>query len=62
MSKDRNILCEHYIRAHTCTKGRDAMVNGTCRNCIFYVKSKGSKPFRTNNKRKKIERVERREY
>lgn len=55
--KDRLIPCKFYICAHNCKKGKDAEVNTTCQHCPFYQKDKTRLPFKTNDKKKKLEKA-----
>lgn len=63
--KDRNIICEFYIRHGECKKGKNADIIKTCQHCSFYSKKIGAKPHRTDNRRQKMEKInkkERRDY
>ena len=59
--KDRNIICEHYIRHGECTKGKDADLYKVCQHCALYSKKVGAKPHRTDNRRRKLDKIQRKE-
>lgn len=61
MGRERNYICEFYVRAHECTKGRDAEVHGVCQTCPKYRKKAGAKPIRVDNRRTKLEKINRKE-
>lgn len=55
--KDRTIICEHYICHGECTKGKDADFSSTCQHCGLYRKKAGAAPARTDNRRKKMAKI-----
>ena len=59
--KDREIACQYYKYEGCCAKGREGTFRGACQTCDKYNPKRGSKPARTDNRRKKLERIERRE-
>ena len=59
--RDRNILCEHYVRAGVCDLGKECHIYKEMQKCSKYKKDKNKKPFRTNNKRQKLEKIRKRE-
>lgn len=66
MAKERTIACKHYKSEGTC----DIKPNKKCRfwkemqTCPTYKKLEGGKPVRTDNRRQKLDRIQRkdREY
>ena len=61
MAKTREIVCEYYICQGKCSKGREGTFYGSCQICNKYAPKKGAKPNRTDTRRKKMERIERKE-
>lgn len=59
--KERNYVCEFYVRAHECTKDKDAEVFGICQHCSKYKKKAGSAPIRPDNRIKKMKKIMKRE-
>lgn len=59
--KDRLIPCKFYICAHQCKKGKDAVINSTCQHCSLYKKDKTRLPYKVNNKKKKLDRIRKKE-
>lgn len=59
--KDREIACKFYEYEHKCGKGRDAVFAKTCQHCGLYAPKLGTRPARVDNRRKKLEKIERRE-
>ena len=59
--KDREIQCESYICEGSCAKGREGTFRKACQTCNKYRPLRGSKPARTDNRRKKLERIARKE-
>ena len=59
--KDRNIICEHYIRHGECSKGKEADLYKVCQHCALYSKKIGAKPHRTDNRRRKLDKIQRKE-
>ena len=57
MAKTREIVCIHYMAAGECDLGKKAEFYGHCQTCPTYKKKKGMKPARVNNKRKKLEKI-----
>ena len=62
MAKDREIICVHYISKGNCNLGKDAEFYGLCQTCPQYKKKPGAKPGRTDNRKKKLERINKKEY
>ena len=61
MAKTREIPCIHYVCAHQCDLGKDAEFYGLCQTCPTYTKKKGAKPARVDNRRRKLEKIQRKE-
>ena len=59
--KDREIACIHYINEGNCALGKDATFRGHCQTCKNYRKLPGGKVARTDNRRKKLDRIARKE-
>lgn len=61
MAKTREIPCIHYQCAHSCDLGKDAVFYGLCQTCPQYKKKPGAKPARVDNRKKKMEKINKRE-
>ena len=61
MGKTREIICIHYISKGNCNLGKDAEFYGLCQTCPQYKKKSGAKPARTDNRRKKLDKIIKRE-
>lgn len=61
MAKTKEIVCIHYINKGNCDLGKDAEMYGLCQTCPQYKKKPGSKPARVNTKKKKLEKIKRKE-
>lgn len=59
--KDREIACEYYKYEGCCSKGREGTFRKACQKCDKYVPKRGTRPARTDNRRKKLENIDRRE-
>ena len=60
--KDRNIICEHYIRHGECEiSKKSCSVNGVMQHCHLYSKDKTRKPFRENRKKAREEKIRERD-
>lgn len=57
MAKTREIVCEYYVCEGTCTKGREGTFRGKCQTCNKYNPKKGAKPARTDNRRRKLDKI-----
>jgi len=57
MAKTREIVCLHYISKGNCNLGKDAEFYGLCQTCPSYKKKPGAKPARVDNRKKKLERI-----
>lgn len=55
--RDREILCSNYINEHNCALGKDAEFRGLCQTCPSYKKAVGRKPARTDNRKKKLNKI-----
>jgi hypothetical protein len=62
MAKDREIACRFYQYEGYCSKGRDSTFRKTCQTCNLYSPKKGGKPARIDNRRKKKEKIEKKEW
>lgn len=55
--KTREIQCRFYICHGQCSKNKDADFYGICQKCQLYEKKVGAKPNRTDHRRKKLEKI-----
>ena len=60
--KTREIACIHYKNEGNCDLGKECSFYGHCQNCSTYKKRPGAKPARTDLRRKKIERIRKKEF
>ena len=61
MAKTREIQCIHYICEGNCDLGKEGTFYKQCQICRTYKKLPGGKLARTDNRRKKQERIMRKE-
>ena len=61
MAKTREIVCIHYISKGNCDLGKDAEFYGLCQTCPQYRKKPGSKQARVDNRKKKLDKIRRKE-
>lgn len=61
--KDREIICKFYTYAGgPCDKrGISVHFREECQHCKYYCPVKGTRPARTDNRRKKMEKINKRE-
>lgn len=59
--KDRNILCEYYVRAGICDLGKICYIDKEMVHCSKYKKDKNRKPFRVNKRKEKLNKIKRRD-
>lgn len=59
--KDRVLPCKHYACEYTCLLGKEATFYRHCQICKSYDPKPGSQPARTDTRRQKKERIERKE-
>jgi len=57
MARDR----ERIIKKGECTKGRNAEFRGICQTCAKYRAKAGSAPARTDRRRSKMEKIQKKE-
>ena len=55
MAKDRITVCEYYVCAELCKKGRKADYNGYCQKCDKYKPR--AKEKHLNKKKEKLEKI-----
>lgn len=60
--QDRVIQCEHYVCEGKCALGREGKFWGQCQTCNKYKKKKHSRPVRTDNRKHKKEKIQRKEF
>lgn len=61
MAKTREIACIHYVCNGNCDLGKDAEFYGLCQTCPTYKAKPGGRPARVDNRKKKLEKIRRRE-
>lgn len=61
MAKTREIVCKHYINKGNCALGKNAEFYGLCQTCPSYIKKPGAKPARVDTRRKKIDKLNKKE-
>ena len=61
MGKTRELPCIHYVCAHNCDLGKDAEFYGLCQTCPSWKPRKGRRPARVDNRRKKMDKIMKRE-
>ena len=61
MAHTRERQCQFYIYEGCCSKGRDGTFYKQCQICDKYVPKPGAKPARTDNRKKKQEKIARKE-
>lgn len=61
MGYDRVIQCIHYKAEGVCDLGKKGTFYKQCQHCKTYKKKSGSLPSRTDNRRQKLERIQRKE-
>ncbi len=59
--KTRENPCESYICEGNCSKGREGTFYKYCQKCNKYKAKKGSLPARTDNRRQKMDRIQKKE-
>lgn len=59
--KTREIVCQFYECKGKCSKGKNADFYGVCQHCSKYRKKEGAKPNRVDNRKKKMEKINKRE-
>lgn len=61
--KSREVVCEFYTYAGgPCDKrGISVYLKDECQKCRYYSPKKGARPMRTDNRRKKMEKIMRKE-
>ena len=57
MAKTREIVCLHYISKGNCDLGKDAEFYWLCQTCPSYKKKPGAKPARVDNRKKKLDKI-----
>ena len=55
--KTKEIQCIHYICEGQCDLGKEATFRKHCQVCPTYKKKPGARPARTDNRRKKLNRI-----
>ena len=61
--RDREIICKYYTCAGgLCSKrGISVYFNNECQKCKYYIKKPGAAPRRTDNRRKKLDKINKKE-
>lgn len=55
--RDREIVCEHYICEGNCGKGKAGTFRKACQHCALYRPKRGTMPARTDNRRRKLDKI-----
>jgi hypothetical protein len=61
MAKSREIACIHYKAEGECDLGKEGTFRRQCQICKTYRAIPGGKPARTDHRRQKLERINRKE-
>lgn len=61
MAKDREIPCIHYLNEGNCDLGKEGTFRKHCQTCKTYRKKPGANPARKDNRRQKLDRINRKE-
>ncbi len=61
MSKTREIACVHYICEGNCDLRKEGTFRKHCQICKTYKKIPGGKPARTDNRRQKMDKINKKE-
>ena len=61
MSKTREIACVHYICERNCDLGKEWTFRKHCQIYKTYKKIPGGKPARTDNRRQKMDKINKKE-
>ena len=61
MAKTKEIVCVHYICKGQCELGKDAEIYGICQTCGRYEKKPGAKPARSDTRKQRLDRINRKE-
>ena len=61
MAKDRERVCQYYECGGKCKKGSAGTFRDACQTCNKYKPLKGARPKRTDNRKKKLEKISKKE-
>lgn len=61
MAKDREVACKYYIAEYQCFKMREGSFHDYCQRCDAYEPIPGGRPARTDNRKKKRDKISKRE-
>ena len=61
MAKVREIACIHYIAEKYCDLGKEGTFYKHCQTCSTYCAKKGGRPARTDKRKEKREKINKRE-
>ena len=61
MAKTRERQCEFYICEGQCSKGREGTFLKKCQTCNQYRAKAGAAPRRTDNRKQKMNKIQKRE-
>ena len=61
MAKVRERACQFYICEGNCKKGREGTFYGQCQTCDKYNPAKGARPARVDQRRKKMDKIMKKE-
>lgn len=60
--KTREIACIHYKYEGCCNLGKNACFRGLCQTCPQYKKLPGGKPARVDQRQKKLNKINKKEF
>lgn len=61
MAKTREIACIHYKAEGVCDLGKEGTFRRQCQKCKTYKAIPGGKPARTDTRKKRLERIQRKD-
>lgn len=61
MAKTREVACIHYVCEGTCDLGKEGTFYKKCQTCKTYKKKPGGNPARTDLRKKKQDRIDKKE-
>ena len=61
MARTRERQCEFYICEGQCSKGREGTFLKQCQTCNKYCAKAGAAPRRTDNRKQKMDKIQKRE-
>lgn len=61
MAKTKEVACIHYVCEGNCDLGKEGTFRKACQTCKTYKKLPGGKPARTDNRRRKMDKISKKE-